>query len=490
VPSWTMLASAAGRTESPASLSPTTRGALWDRRWAGLPVPMCGTDAEGRIFGFNRRAIELWGREPAVGESVDPFFARNQQEERARGVSESPVAFVLRTGVPLHGKETMVVREDGRRLACMVHIDPVEDEDGRRIGTVGCFIDVTERKRSQDKLAERERWFRELLEALPTAIYTTDAQGRVTFFNQAAMDFAGHRPVLGSDEWCVTAKLYTADGRPLPHDQCPMALALKEERPVRGVQAIAERPDGTRVPFLPYPTPLFDDEGNLLGAVNVLVDLSEPKAAEQRLELLASEVDHRAKNILAVVQAAVQLTRGDDLDHFRTALQGRIDALARAHSSLANNRWKGASLNELVDEELAAFPGRTTAHGPSLLLQPAAAQSIAMALHELATNAAKYGALSSTEGALRVTWSFDAARGLSLRWVKRGGPPVRAPKRAEPRARDGGIGTSLIERMLRQHGGAARFDWYREGLECELSLPAEQLRDPAAVANTAETELA
>jgi PAS domain S-box-containing protein len=132
---------------------------------------------------------------------------------------------------------------------------------------------------------------RELLDALPAAIYTTDAAGRLTYYNAAVVQLAGRVPKVGSDEWCVTWRLFWPDGTPLPHDECPMAVALKTGRPVRGVEAIAERPDGTRVPFMPYPTPLHDASGNVVGAVNMLVDLTERSHAEQARQLLASIVE-------------------------------------------------------------------------------------------------------------------------------------------------------------------------------------------------------
>src|SRR6478672_6709675 len=142
----------------------------------------------------------------------------------------------------------------------------------------------------QGKLAT-ELPCRELLDALPAAIYTTDAAGRLTYYNAAAVQLAGRKPRIGSDEWCVTWRLYRPDGTPLPHDECPMAVALKTDRPVRGVEAIAERPDGTLVPFMPYPTPLHDASGNVVGAVNMLVDLTERSHAEQVRQLLASIVE-------------------------------------------------------------------------------------------------------------------------------------------------------------------------------------------------------
>jgi PAS domain S-box-containing protein len=133
--------------------------------------------------------------------------------------------------------------------------------------------------------------FREMIDALPVAIYTTDADGRITHFNSACVEFSGRTPELGSDHWCVTWKLYHSDGTPLAHDKCPMAVSLKQRRSVRGVEAIAERPDGSRIWFEPYPTPLFDSAGNLIGGINMLVDITERKRAEETRALLAAVVE-------------------------------------------------------------------------------------------------------------------------------------------------------------------------------------------------------
>jgi PAS domain S-box-containing protein len=139
----------------------------------------------------------------------------------------------------------------------------------------------------------------EVLDRLPAPIYVTDAEGRITFFNQACVAFAGRTPALGEDRWCVTWKLYTREGAFLPHEQCPMAVAIREKRPVRGAEAVAERPDGSRVTFRPYPTPIFDEAGEMTGAVNMLVDVTDLKQVEHlrsqamRCLRLAASIDDR-----------------------------------------------------------------------------------------------------------------------------------------------------------------------------------------------------
>ena len=134
--------------------------------------------------------------------------------------------------------------------------------------------------RAMSALRSSDEAARDALDALAAPIYVTDAEGRVTYFNSACIAFAGREPVIGEDRWCVTWRLYNIEGEYLPHDRCPMAVAIRERRAVRGVEAIAERPDGTRLHFRPFPTPLFDENGNFKGAVNLLVDISDRKRAD------------------------------------------------------------------------------------------------------------------------------------------------------------------------------------------------------------------
>ncbi|MDO9712216.1 PAS domain S-box protein [Paracraurococcus lichenis] len=220
-----------------------------------------------------------------------------------------------------------------------------------------------------------------------------------------------------------------------------------------------------------------DRQGRPLRVVSVVQDVTERRRAEEARAVLAREVDHRAKNALAVVQAAVRLAPKDDPAAYAKAVEGRVTTLARAHTILADAQWTGADLRVLAEAELEAFlSGMEQAgesgpvvdlDGPPVVLVPAATQPISMALHELATNAAKYGALSAPGGRVTVSWSVDTEAGLlRLCWSERGGPPVQGP----PSRR--GFGSRLIETTLaRQLGGSIRSDWQPEGLVWEAELP-------------------
>ena len=151
--------------------------------------------------------------------------------------------------------------------------------------------------------------YRAELDRLDVPIYVTDARGWVTYWNQACVDFAGRQPQIGSDRWCVTWRLYTVDGDPLPHDECPMAEAIRSKRTIRNEIAIAMRPDGSRIAFRPYPTPLFDEAGEITGAINLLIDISDVQADSLREQaarcrrLANSTHDQSARGILRSMAA-------------------------------------------------------------------------------------------------------------------------------------------------------------------------------------------
>jgi PAS domain S-box-containing protein len=198
-------------------------------------------------------------------------------------------------------------------------------------------------------------------------------------------------------------------------------------------------------------------------------DITERKESESQIAILAREAEHRTKNILATVQATVHLTQSDTPAGLKEAIQGRIQALAGVHRLFVESRWTGAELHSIASAELSPYRQdgdvRVRIDGPNLLLEPNTAQAIAVTLHELSTNAAKYGALSVPEGEVHVEWSRAKDGNLTLRWTEAGGPLVYPPTR-------NGFGTRVLDTMIRgQLKGEMRVDWRPEGFVCEITLP-------------------
>jgi PAS domain S-box-containing protein len=353
--------------------------------YEAAPVGISEIDEHGRLLRVNDALCKIVGRsrEQLLGGASFLDYTHDDHREEdaalyARQVSGEFDSYSIRK---------RATRPDGRIVYVDVLSSSVRDTDGRFRYGVRILQDVTDAKRMQDRLRDGERHMRELLEALPAAVYTTDAKGRINFYNKAAVEMAGRTPEPG-DEWCVTWRLYQPDGTPLPHHECPMAVALKENRAIRGVEAIAERPDGTRVPFIPYPTPLRDAEGNLIGAINMLVDITERKQAENRQKALIDELNHRVKNTLATVQSlAMQTARHiDSVEDFVVAFEARLHALARAHDLLSKGRWEDAPLQSLIGEVVAPLTGdrleAARIDGPSVHLSPRTA--LTAIIHQVA----------------------------------------------------------------------------------------------------------
>ena len=213
---------------------------------------------------------------------------------------------------------------------------------------------------------------------------------------------------------------------------------------------------------------IFDADGRCVRVIGTALDITKRKEAEERQDLLAREVDHRARNALAVVQSIIRLTRAHSADDYVTAVEGRIKALARAHSLLSDSRWHGADLRALVSEELAPYRAaeadKIEIEGPNFSLLPHMAQGLGLALHELATNAGKHGALSSLAGKISLVWQLRPDF-LILRWVESGGPRIKPPATRS-------FGLNVIRASIEQQlGGKATFEWEPTGLQCTLSIP-------------------
>ena len=284
-------------------------------------------------------------------------------------------------------------------------------------------------------------------------------------------------------EWL--ARIHPEDRRSM---HGALAAALAGEAPHYEASYRYSRPDGA-VPWVWVRGAVAARDpgtGAALSIAGVARDDTERREAEARRDLLAREVDHRAKNALAVVQSVLRLTKADDPRDYVRAVEGRIAALARAHNLLARNTWTGADLRAILAQELAPYlasndgaapQGRALLDGQPVTLAPGAAQPFSMALHELATNAAKHGALSVPCGRVVVAWWVEPAGGtLRLRWTERGGPEVAA----RPARR--GFGSRVLEGTVHgQLGGSTRTLWEPEGLVCEMRLPTRHVADAAGV---------
>ncbi|WP_298255046.1 HWE histidine kinase domain-containing protein [Bradyrhizobium sp.] len=309
-----------------------------------------------------------------------------------------------------------------------------------------------------------------LFEQLPFAIYVCDRNGLVLRYNRRAAELWGRSPKPSdpNERFCGSYQMFRPDGSLLPHDQCPMADVLRTGISVREQEVHIERPDGVRGIALVDIEAIKDIDGNIVGAVNCFQDITERKRSEAQIVNLAHEAEHRTKNILSTVLATVRLSRADTSDDLKQLIEGRINALAMVHGLFVQSRWAGAELRGLVTQELSPYcgesEGRVRIDGPPIMLEPATAQTVAICLHELATNAAKYGSLSAARGRVEIAWSRTADGRLSLRWIEAGGPTVTPPTRR-------GFGTRVMENIICQLKGEVHFDWHHHGLACEIAVP-------------------
>jgi len=435
--------------------------------YESVTVGIGETDIAGRFTRVNAafETITGFSRDELLGMSFEELTHPDDRAEDLALYREQ-----IAGGRERYTVEKRYVRREGTVIHVEVQSSTVRAPDGAFLYGVRVVSDVTARRRAEHLLQDSERRSRELLDALPTAVYTTDRAGKLTYFNEAAAALAGRRPRLGVDEWCVTWKLYWPDGTPLPHHECPMAHALKTGEELRGVEAIAERPDGERLTFMPHPTLLRDRNGEVVGAINVLVDISERKRADEAQKLLIDELNHRVKNTLAVVQSLAMHTQRSSPEAFSEKFEERLLALSRAHDLLTRRQWAGVELGELFEQALAPYAddigSRIVRDGPELTLSARVGLALSMALHELATNAAKHGALAVESGLVRAAWRIeDGGNALALSWSETGGPPAKAPARR-------GFGLRLIERNLTKDlGGRIDLRFEPEGLQAAFSFP-------------------
>jgi PAS domain S-box-containing protein len=452
-----------------------------DRILELLPIATCICDLSGRILQYNRLAVDIWGRAPQPGETHEQFTARSRFfSSEGRQLQRSRVSDALQTGQSIRDEEITVERPDGSRIAVLLNFDPLFDTQGKRWGIVCCLQDITERKRvieeldrSRQDLRQQEQRWNATYEHAAIGIVELDAEGRFLRVNEAICSIAG----LSRDEllgWRLFARTHP-DDRDIDEE-----LYRRQVLGEIGDYSLEKRfirKDGRVIWVAVRSSTVRAADGAFLYGVRVVQDVTERKEAEERQKRLIDELNHRVKNTLATVQSlATQTARGaTSPEAFRSAFEGRLIALSEAHDQLTRRHWQSADLHDIIEgaiaPHLAHSHGRIAFEGEAVTVTTRVALTLALTMHELATNAAKYGALSVPAGRIGVRWRVlrEPARAprLSIEWSEHDGPPVSAPTRQ-------GFGTRfIVGSIAAELEGVARLDFDAAGLRCTIDIPFE-----------------
>ena len=439
-------------------------------------VPMQQTDCgTGRFLRVNEAFCRLLGRpaEALVGQS---FLDVTHPEDRQRDLEGFHQ--MVHGEIPLYEFEKRFIQPDGSVRRVRIASSPIRDERGRPLRTIAVLQDITARAATEEANARLAA----IVSSTTDAIISFAAEdGRILSWNRGAEELFGYKQVeaLGAPAGLLVPP-------ELPEgDPTGVFRWVMDGRRLHQYETVRVAKGGERISVSVTATQMTSPDGRVLGVSGIFRDLRAHKAADARQKLLMREVDHRAKNALAVVQAALKLTPKEDPEAYARAVGGRVTALARAHTLLAEERWAGADLQTLAMSELAPFMSiSATGHnsdaqgqqpraelvGPPLPLVAEAVQAVAMILHELATNATKHGALSASGGRVLLSWRVDRVAGvLRMRWSECGGPPVSVPTRR-------GFGSRVLEAIARdQLGGRVSRDWQISGLTCDIELPSARV---------------
>ncbi|HUQ34894.1 MAG TPA: PAS domain S-box protein [Aestuariivirga sp.] len=559
------------------------------------PVAVYSCDASGQIQDFNRRAVELWGRQPTRGDPRERFcgsFKLFRPDGSFLPHEQCPMADVSMGKISeVIDGEVVVERPDGSRLSVVVNIRPLKNQSGQITGAINCFYDVTERVRSEAAISASEAQYRTLfnsidegfcviekietrpgepvdfryLEANPAFERQTGVSGvvgktiREAFPGEPQEWFNTYDAILGDGEPIRFERELVTQGRVLELYAFPLedpgqrrlavvfqditarknaeevalrlaAIVRSSEDAIlstdidgiitswnRGAEKLfgytAEETIGKHVTILvpldqenkghgflgrirngqhidPFDTvwmrkdgstvwvslsvsPLINAEGEVIGASKIIRDMTERRRADEHRTILIGELNHRAKNLLAMVQAIASQTLGSaaSLEAAKSAFESRLGALARGHDLLTHGNWVGTDLASVVKATVEPHGGgvnRFRVEGPVVELTPATALTFTLALHELCTNAAKYGALSQPNGNVSIMWhvtGHDAASRLHLLWTEKDGPAVNPPTQR-------GFGSRLIEKVLGMElGGEVRISYEPTGVICTIDAP-------------------
>jgi PAS domain S-box-containing protein len=421
---------------------------------------------------FNPAAERMFGlpAAEAIGQPITRFMPQRYRATHTAHIQRFAVTGVSSRQMGSLGAISGL-RANGEEFPIEASISQVE-VGSEQLATV-ILRDITERKAAEDALIESRRRMEGIVESAMDAMITVDEDQRVVLFNPAAERMFG---VLAND--AIGAPIVQFIPQRFRDGHAEHIRRFKETGVTNRRMGALGTVSGLRASGEEFPVEASISQVEIGGAkiaTVILRDIAERKVNEEARLLLAREVDHRAKNVLAVVQALVSLTQAATKEEFTAAVRGRVSALGRAHSLLAENRWEGGDMRQIVDDETAPYqkPGQIEVSGPTLVLGPHAVQPISLLIHEMATNAVKYGALSVEEGQVEVEWRILPDHELELRWTERGGPIVR-----EPASR--GFGSTLVREVAtRQLAGSIDITWPAEGVRLIATLPSSVYRPDA-----------
>lgn len=435
-----------------------------------LPAAVFSVDRSGGLVSWNAEAERLWGRRPAVGERED-WAGWRWPDGSAIAAGDGPVARALDGGSLRSATEIGRADGDGGLVPHLLRLAPAGD------GALALLVELPPRPESdlaQERLAA-------IVSSSDDAIIGKTLDGIITSWNEGATRMYGYRPeeMIGKP----VALLMPEEKR---DEEDGILARLRQGERIGHFDTVRVTRDGRRIDVSLAISPVRDASGRIVGASKVARDISERKRAEALQRVLSDELNHRVKNALATIQAIASqsLRRSADPASFVASFNGRVQALARAHDLLVADEFRGTSVADLVREEvlLDAADPRVRVTGPDVRLDPRTAVQVALVLHELATNARKYGALALPGGRLAIEWSVvvGSERRLVLSWHESGVPGIRAPA-----VRGRGFGTTLIERSLGTAGGSARLTYGSDGIAWALEMPlADEAKAAAAEAMT------
>jgi PAS domain S-box-containing protein len=424
-------------------------------------------DAEGRIVFVNEAAERIHGlRQLGVApEEYTSTYHLLTDDGQPYPFHRLPLMRAVRDGETVIDATWRIRRPDGSEVRASGSARPIVSPGGIRTGAVLTVRDDTERQLAEERLRESTRRLDAILSNTRMAIFLMDERQHCAYMNDAAVRLTGFNweETIGRPLHYVIHHT-KPDGSHFPLEDCAIDRAFPENNQQEGEEVFVHK-DGRFYPVAFTASPIRDEDSKTIGTIVEVRDITREKQDQRARELLMREVDHRARNALAVVQSILRLTAANDITSYRETVLGRVDALARAQGTLAERQWHGAGLADVIEGALSAVaaPEHYNLAGPEIMLTPEQVQPLSMIVHELATNARKYGALSTSTGRLLVSWKVIPA-GIEFTWLEEGGPPV-----VEPEGK--GFGSRLIQQLAAGLGASFSKEWLNTGIVAHLVIP-------------------